>query len=123
MGLWAEGFYGISFMIVLVNAVLAAELSRQLRFFINPQNRVFPWHLALISLVLVPVCIFNARPSTLPPEGTPNVRVAAIQGNIPQCRVWTEEQFKEALDTYRDLTVKAVQEYPDLDLIIWPRKW
>lgn len=114
------GVYGVSFIIVLVNCVLAAEISRQLRFFINPQKRPFPWHLALFTLALAPVCIFNARPSTLPPANTPTIRIAAIQGNIPQCRVWTEEQFREALTTYRDLSLKAVQEHPDLDLILWP---
>ena len=114
------GVYGVSFIIVLVNMVIAAEASRQLRFFINPQPRPFPWHLALITLVLAPVCIFNTRTPILPPEGTPNLRVAAIQGNIPQCRVWTEEQFQEALTTYKELSLKAVQEHPDLDLIVWP---
>ena len=114
------GVYGVSFIILLVNAALAAELSRQLRFFINPRKREFPWHWLLATLALIPVGLFNARRPVLPPEGTPTVRVAAIQGNIPQCRIWTQEQFLEALVTYRDLTLKAVQEYPDVELVVWP---
>ena len=114
------GVYGVSFIVILSNAIIAAELSRHLRMFIAPGRRQFPWHFALMTLALVPVCTLQARKELLPPEGTPNIRIAAVQGNIPQCREWTEEQYEHALATYLRLSEKAASEYDGLDMLLWP---
>ena len=114
------GVYGVSFIVILSNAIIAAELSRQLRMLIVPGKRQFPWHFALMTLALVPICILQARNEFLPPEGTPVIRIAAIQGNIPQCRNWTEEQYEHALATYLRLSERAASEYQDLDMLLWP---
>lgn len=114
------GVYGVSFMIMLANAVIAAELSRQFRMAAMPVKRTLPWHFALLTLLLVPICIMHSRGRILPPDGTQNIRIAAIQGNIPQCREWSEEEFNEALKVYSELSEKAVKAYSDLDLILWP---
>ncbi len=114
------GVYGVSFVVILSNAIIAAEFSRQFRMFIAPARRQFPWHFALLTLALVPICILQAKKELLPPEGTPNIRIAAIQGNIPQCREWTEEQYNHALSTYLGLSERAATEYQDLDMLLWP---
>ena len=114
------GVYGVSFMVLLANGIIAAELSRQARMFFVKARRQFPWHFALMTVALVPICILQARKELLPPEGTPNIRVAAVQGNIPQCREWTEEQFVQALRTYVRLSEKAAADYKDLDMLLWP---
>ena len=114
------GVYGVSFIVILANAIIAAELSRQLRMLIAPGKRQFPWHFALMTLALVPICILQARKDLLPPDGTPTIRIAAIQGNIPQCREWTEEQYEHALTTYLTLSEKAAAEYQGLDMMLWP---
>jgi len=117
------GVYGISFVIMLVNAVLAIEATRIIRFAIIPGRRSFPWHFALVTLVLIPVCWWGRSPESLPPESTPNLTVLAVQGNLPQCRFWTEEQFQDALTTYVGLTRTAFAELEEShkpDLVIWP---
>ena len=114
------GVYGVSFIIILANAIIAAELSRQFRMFLSPSKRQFPWHFALMTLALVPICILQAKKEFLPPDGTPNIRIAALQGNIPLMREWTEEQYEFALNTYISLSEKAAADYSDLDLLLWP---
>ncbi|MBO4345548.1 MAG: apolipoprotein N-acyltransferase, partial [Victivallales bacterium] len=114
------GVYGVSFMVLLANGIIAAELSRQARMFFVKARRQFPWHFALMTVALVPICILQARKELLPPEGTPSIRIAAVQGNIPQCREWTEEQFVQALRTYVRLSEKAAADYKDLDMLLWP---
>jgi len=47
------------------------------------------------------------------------LRVLAVQGNIPQCRFWTEAQFNEALAVYSDLTVTTAHA-GRADLVVWP---
>jgi len=114
------GVYGVSFLIILSNAIISSEFSRQLRMLIAPGKRQFPWHFVLMTLSLVPVCILQAKKELLPPEGTSNIRIAAIQGNIPQCREWTNEQYEYALSTYLRLSERAAAEYQDLDMLLWP---
>lgn len=114
------GVYGISFAIMLVNGALAVEAALQLRFLLAPAKREKPWHFALITLALAPICICGSGEENLAPEDAKSLRVVAIQGNIPQCRFWTTEQFNYALEIYKGLTKQAVKDYPDADLIMWP---
>ena len=44
--------------------------------------------------------------------------VLAVQGNIPLCRVYTDQEFTNARDTYLELT-KIPKDQP-VDLVIWP---
>lgn len=117
------GVYGISFVVMLVNAALAVEVTRIIRYAIAPGRRGFPWHFALVTLALIPVCWWGSQPDSLPPESAPSLTVLAVQGNLPQCRFWTEEQFQDALDAYAGLTRQAFAELPagqKPDLIVWP---
>ncbi|MCB0219032.1 MAG: apolipoprotein N-acyltransferase, partial [Chrysiogenetes bacterium] len=55
--------------------------------------------------------------------GEPLLRAALIQGNIEQRMKWDPEWEEEILETYEDLTRKAVAEAKqngDLDLVVWP---
>ena len=114
------GVYGLSFIIVLVNAVLAGEASRQLRQLIAPHKRYIPWHLCLGVLGVLPLGLAAIHKLPELPQETPSLRVAAIQGNIPQCRVWTREQYDDALRAYDTLSRQAVGDTANLDLIVWP---
>jgi apolipoprotein N-acyltransferase len=49
------------------------------------------------------------------PVGEP-LRVALVQGSIPQGQKWEGSKFQYTLDLYRDLTL----EHLDHDLIVWP---
>ena len=114
------GVHGLSFIIVLVNAVLAGEASRQLRQLIAPHKRQIPWHLCLGVLAMLPLGFTAIRKPAETPQNVPLLRVAAIQGNIPQCRVWTAEQYADAMRAYNTLSRQAANETENLDLIVWP---
>lgn len=69
----------------------------------------------------IPITVIWLAPLTLPqqwttPSGEP-VRVALLQGNLPQLIKWTPEGQRVAANTYAELTR---QQRDDTDLIIWP---
>ncbi|SFU63220.1 apolipoprotein N-acyltransferase [Halomonas korlensis] len=69
----------------------------------------------------IPIAMMWLAPLALPqqwttPTGEP-VRVALLQGNLPQLIKWTPEGQRVAADTYRELTR---QQSDGIDLIIWP---
>jgi apolipoprotein N-acyltransferase len=74
---------------------------------------------AAIALFAVIVCVALAW--TFWPARTfaaPTVRVAAIQGNIPQKLKFTQGAFTQALERYTELTGKAAADGPAI--IVWP---
>ncbi|WP_372614789.1 apolipoprotein N-acyltransferase [Halomonas sp.] len=70
---------------------------------------------------MVPIVVLWLAPQGLPsqwtsPSGEP-VRLALLQGNLPQLIKWTPEGQRVAVNTYSELT----RDLPDdIDLIIWP---
>ncbi|WP_406565605.1 apolipoprotein N-acyltransferase [Halomonas jincaotanensis] len=69
----------------------------------------------------IPIAMLWIAPLALPqqwtmPAGDP-VRLALLQGNLPQLIKWTPEGQRVAIDTYRELTR---QQNDNTDLIIWP---
>lgn len=113
------GVTGLSFVIFLLNAVIAAEISRVIRSCITPQKRAFPAHIILGALAILVLFGANLSRPKMPAE-TENLRVLVIQGDIPQCREWSEEQFQLSLEVYDKLTREAVEQTPDVDLVVWP---
>ncbi|MDN3520434.1 apolipoprotein N-acyltransferase [Halomonas ramblicola] len=68
-----------------------------------------------------PIAVLWLAPLALPaqwttPAGDP-LRVALLQGNLPQLIKWTPEGQREAARTYRTLTLAQPD---DVDLIVWP---
>lgn len=117
------GVSGLSFLIVLTNAILALEATRLFHYAIIPRKLGFPWHFAMLMLFLIPVCWWGSQPKILAPESAPQLTALAVQGNLPQCRFWRDEDFQQALDSYVGLTRQAVVGQPaELlpDLIVWP---
>ena len=53
-----------------------------------------------------------------PPPTATSLRVALAQGNIPQNLKWNPLFQDQVMDTYRDLSLKAIPSKPDL--IVWP---
>jgi apolipoprotein N-acyltransferase len=102
--------YGVSFLIVLTNAVLA-------RFFITRKN--YPELLLVLILFLsaffwgqaiIPNNRFTGSPDTL--------TISLVQGAIPQNRKLDYRYNAENFKVHLDLTQKALKEKPDI--IIWP---
>jgi apolipoprotein N-acyltransferase len=108
------GVYGLSFLVVLVNAALFLALSppRALR------NRRFRHLPAVCLLVILWLGYGYYRLAAVWDLETrsPTLKVAVVQGNIKQGEKWKKEMAQATIDRYAELTrkVKGAQ------LIVWP---
>ncbi|OHB49442.1 MAG: apolipoprotein N-acyltransferase [Planctomycetes bacterium GWF2_40_8] len=125
------GVYGISFLIVVINAAIA-DLTEQLLFKRNyksgidsvvssdKKGKMFWFTIIIPSLLLSLVLVYgylDLRDHKVLQDG-PNVCV--VQGNVPQgVKITTDkEQQKEILKKYTNLSLKAAGE--EVDMIVWP---
>lgn len=105
------GVYGISFLIVLVNAGIYSLI------FKRSWKRVLtdiPVTSALLALTLV---YGYERVAETGRRGEP-VRVAVAQGNIDQSLKWDPAYQAKTIQTYLDLTLSTASFDPDL--VVWP---
>ncbi len=114
------GVYGISFVIVLVNiGIFLAVKTWQHREKLEPKARI-PWPLGA-AVLLALIASYSIPPVALPPPQS-TLKVACIQGNIPQVRV-PEKAMQIAymsVDVYKKQSIMAAANNPNLDLIVWP---
>lgn len=101
------GVYGISFLIVLVNAALA-------EFIIDRKN--YPG--LLVALVVILLALGYGFVKLRTPEQKADMKVSVVQGNIEQDKKWDPAYQAETLAIYSRLTREALTEHPDL--VIWP---
>jgi apolipoprotein N-acyltransferase len=112
------GVYGISALIVLVNAGLFV--------LIHPAFEKYPaWQncrkrIAVSTLLLLSLCVGYGwwTLSQTPVYGVQPVRVGLVQGNIPQKMKWDPAYRNDVLDRYRNLTLATAVFKPDL--MVWP---
>ena len=104
------GMYGVSFLVVLVNATVALALSeRRLRPVLAP---------ALTAcLVLIVTLAYGVRALSLP-ERSGGLSVAVLQGNIDQGVKWDPAFGRATIETYERLTREAAR--AGAALIVWP---
>lgn len=101
------GVYGISFLIVLVNAATAV--------FIEERKRRMPLLAAIaIAGAVAGYGLFRIGQ----PDGSGGLRVSVVQGNIEQDRKWDPRYQASVIDAYKRLTLNALEQRPDL--VIWP---
>lgn len=112
------GVYGLSFVIVAVNIGLARVIGDRAGRWLGKKKTGISWP-AVTSAVVLCVTIGITKFTEFPPPPDTHLKIIGIQGNIPQCREFTEDQLDEALAVYRNLTLAAA-ETPDLDLVVWP---
>ncbi len=107
------GLYGVSFLVILINAVLYEVLF--LRASLKGFERIRP--LAIVLAIVVGVLVYGmVRMNML--ANFPTVRVAVIQPNIAQADKWEPRLRESIVDETLDLTRQASQQNPDV--IIWP---
>jgi apolipoprotein N-acyltransferase len=110
------GAYGVSFLVILVNAAIVANPGQQMT-----RRR---WSLQLATallMVLLAVSYGYFRQTGLvvdDEEGS--LKIALLQGSIDTTFDKDPEEFRRTYTTYRRLSIRARQEHPDLDLIVWP---
>jgi apolipoprotein N-acyltransferase len=110
------GVYGISFLIVLVNAV-AFEILSLPRFTISRAQKaefVFAASLFLGALLYGHALLRGDRD----PSSTDTIRVAVVQGNIDQSIKWDPRFQEQTLEIYRSLTLSLRAFRPEL--LVWP---
>jgi len=109
------GSYGLSFVIVLVNATLFLVLHQW-------PKKTFPLReVAITVIVLLGFLIYGyAKMKHVDREAaqTPPLKVGLVQGNIDQSIKWEESFQRETLKIYERLSSKVAKEKPEL--IIWP---
>ncbi|KHE90587.1 MAG: apolipoprotein N-acyltransferase [Candidatus Scalindua brodae] len=125
------GVYGISFLIVVVNAAISDLIEQFMlkRFHgskmdstvFSDKNRKVFWATIIIPCFLISLVLaygyFDLKANLALPEG-PNICV--VQGNVPQgVKVKADkEEKKKILLKYTDLSLKAAGK--NVDIIVWP---
>lgn len=119
------GAYGISFLIVMVNAALTAII---LKFFSPLQklklaNSRPPSRKAVISLLattaaLTGLALFYGQITLSRPIAGEGIKVSVVQANIEQKKKWDKHYANDIIEIYTDLTRRASEERPML--IVWP---
>jgi len=100
------GVYGVSFLIVFVNAAITEALG---------EKRPVP----LVSAALVLVLVLGYGWMRLQsPDPSGGIVVSVIQGNIDQNRKWDPAYQRETFTTYLRLTRDALKSRPGL--VLWP---
>lgn len=70
-----------------------------------------------LALALLPLTgLLLPAPDTWTSESAPPLRVAIVQGNVPQNQKWDLSATEQILLRYRDMTLAAA----DADLVAWP---
>ncbi|MBC8232172.1 apolipoprotein N-acyltransferase [bacterium] len=104
------GVYGISFIIVLVNAAIARFI------LVLPEWRRGLYALILPVVILIAIFAYGFIKLAQSPSG-PKLNIAIVPGNIPQMEKWEGDVgkiFRKYLKTTERLAGK------ELDLIVWP---
>jgi apolipoprotein N-acyltransferase len=125
------GVYGVSFLLVMVNGVLAHiarsiwwSREKEIISMTETKGRTLP--LAITTLVVLSSFTYGLlvmlegfpAASPIPPDARLVTRVALLQGNIDQYMKWDEKYTQLIKDTYGKLVDMASQENPQL--IVWP---
>ena len=117
------GIYGVSFLVVGMNAALALVIwyllekfrSKEVKFRGAAAAAGFMLILIVLSVIYGFFARSNAEKSY---QAGRKVRFGIVQGDISQRRVSTAEMAKEALDTYMKMSYELAPQQPDI--IIWP---
>ncbi|MEI6208728.1 MAG: apolipoprotein N-acyltransferase [Desulfuromonadales bacterium] len=109
------GVYGITMLIVLANIVLYRALRA-----VSGAGVPYPVKSAIVILILFTGTLFYGFSRLNAPETNSSkpLRVALIQGNIPQDVKWSPEFREKTVVTYERLTREAAKD--GVDLIVWP---
>ena len=119
------GAYGVSFLIVMANVVLALvirEFLYQLKLYKAPYLRNFSTRemiaIALFPSILIALALLYGKITIDKPIIGKEIKVALVQGNIDQAKKWDRRYASFIMQTYADLTREAAKDGPEL--IIWP---
>ena len=105
------GAYGVSFIIVLVNAAVFITIKN-----IKKKDYLYT-HIAVAIFLLFVTAGYGVYRLNNIFTGD-SLRVSVVQGNIPQSHKWDASFREEIIAAYESLTRQAAKDSPDL--IVWP---
>jgi len=111
------GVYGVSFLIVAVNAALFGLLLLRKEGVLRNRIRVISIS-SVVFLLVLSLCYGYYRLSRDYNSTDSGVKIAVLQGNIPQDLKWDRSFKRRTVDIYKRLTNEAAGHNPDL--VIWP---
>ncbi len=112
------GVYGISFLVAAVNGLIF-DLIR------HEKTVESGWTLSrhvksgaiVVAIVMIAALAYGSA-QLKHDEPIENVKVSVLQGNIDQDKKWDKKHQREVIDIYKNLTLEAVSNKPDL--VVWP---
>ena len=118
------GTYSLSFLIVMVNASIAAVFMALSKKQIGGscvdclKLKKVAIVMVIASVALVSGALFYGRSSLNNLSQDKSIKVSVIQGNISQEKKWNPEYADFIMQRYTELTMKASKDEPDV--IVWP---
>ena len=116
------GVYGISFIIVFFNIALGDAILRYysiFRYNNGRGKRPVSLYLALLLIALIFMFgVIQINKLQNIETGTVQLKTAVVEGNIPQCRVYNEQEANHALEVYTKYSNDILLFNPDI--LIWP---
>jgi apolipoprotein N-acyltransferase len=110
------GVYGLSYLILLVNAAIAGVLARRRTGIAGGSLRSLLFAAILLTLNLGYGYWQLGR---VPEQREEQLRVTLVQGNIAQELKWRPDNQRPTVELYRVLTLQANRQAA-ADLVIWP---
>jgi len=102
------GVYGVSFLVVLVNFGIYFALKKMKgRFYV-----------LFIIFILFSMTVWYGQKRIRQIYPPADIKVAVIQGNIPQAMKWDPRYRNSIINKYSVLTKEALKEKPEL--VVWP---
>jgi len=111
------GVYGVSFLIVAVNAALFSLFLLRKESVLRNRTRIISIS-SVVFLFALSLCYGYYRLSRDYNSTDRGVKIAVAQGNIPQNLKWDSSFKRRTVDIYKRLTNEAAGHNPDL--VIWP---
>ena len=112
------GNYGVSFLVVWVNAALAAGILLYSRPSLLKYSARHASLFIVIGGALVTSALWYGHTVVSRPIVGKEIKVAVVQGNIEQEKKWESKYANSIMQTYADLTREVSRDRPDL--IVWP---
>jgi len=119
------GAYGISFLIVFVNAVISVFVLKLLcrlegykKYLINVPPIRGVVGMVVVATTLTCFALLYGKMMLSKPAAGKLIRASVVQGNIEQTKKWDPKYADFIMKTYIDLSNEGSKDRPDL--IIWP---
>ncbi len=118
------GIHGISFLVVFANSVVFFGLARGFRYRWRGKrigNALVGVSIPVLAAVIILTLIYGKGRLTSVDrmiETADAVKVAVVQGNIPQPEKWDEQFQEDTVEKYLSMSRKAAHAGPDL--VVWP---